>query len=151
MSPFEASGDGIRVELSPAERLFLGDVIPLLAGVGSPEDDPAAERLSVPVYLDDPEANSEWWRLMGQELQAGRKEDRAVFERIVRGEDSTVVSTDDGDAMLRVLNEARLVLGARMRIDVEEDHDRLPEDSRQVLDYLGWIQESLTLALTRSL
>jgi hypothetical protein len=34
---------------------------------------------------------------------------------------------------------------------VEADHDDLPEDSRQVMDYLGWIQEELTLELMRGL
>jgi hypothetical protein len=36
-------------------------------------------------------------------------------------------------------------------LEVEDDHDKLPDDSRQVLDYLGWIQEELTLELSRSL
>jgi len=44
-----------------------------------------------------------------------------------------------------------LTLGARFGIDIEEDHYDLPEDSRQVLDYLGWIQEELTLELMRAL
>jgi hypothetical protein len=58
---------------------------------------------------------------------------------------------EEADAMLRVLNEARLVLGARFGVEVEADHDELPEDSRQVMDYLGWIQEQLTVELMRSL
>jgi hypothetical protein len=54
---------------------------------------------------------------------------------------------DEADSILRVLNEARLALGARFGIDVESDHDDLPEESRQVMDYLGWIQEELTVEL----
>jgi hypothetical protein len=38
-----------------------------------------------------------------------------------------------------------------MGVEVEGDHDRLPEHSRQVLDYLGWILEELTVELSRSL
>jgi hypothetical protein len=57
----------------------------------------------------------------------------------------------EADALLRVINEARLVLGARLGIEVESDHDDLPEDSRQVLDYLGWLLEELTVALSESL
>lgn len=151
MSRFHTTQDGIEVELTSEERLFLGDVLPLLAGVGARGSDPAADRLSVPVYLDDPEANEEWWRLMGQDLEAGRKSDRMVFKKVVESEEPVLLDDEEADAMLRVLNEARLVLGARFGVEVEADHDELPEDSRQVMDYLGWIQEQLTVELMRSL
>lgn len=151
MSHFETVDGTIEVRLSPEERAFLGDVLPLLAGIGAPGADPAADRLQVPVYLDDPDANAEWWRLMGSELEAGRRADRAVFERTVSSHQPIALSDAEADAVLRVLNEARLALGARFGIDVEDDHDDLPEDSRQVLDYLGWIQEELTLELMKAL
>jgi hypothetical protein len=151
MSHFQATGEGIRVALSPEERLFLGDVLPLLAEIGAPGSDPAADRLHVPVYLDDREANDEWWRLMGQDLEAARQADRNVFQKVVSSDEPVTLDVEDADAMLRVLNQARLALGARFGIDVESDHDELPEDSRQVIDYLGWIQEELTIELTRAL
>lgn len=151
MTHFHTTVDGIRVELTPEERMFLGDVLPLLAGIGAPGSDPAADRLTVPVYLDDPEANDEWWRLMGQDLEASRKADRTAFQKMISSDDPVTLAVDDADAVLRVLNLARLALGARFGVDVESDHDELPEDSRQVMDYLGWIQEELTMELTRAL
>lgn len=151
MTHFRAAQDGIEVELSPEERMFLGDVLPLLAGIGAPGTDPAADRLHVPVYLDDPDSNDEWWRLMGKDLDAARQADRSVFQRMVSAESLVTLDLEDADAVLRVLNEARLALGARLGIDVEADHDELPEDSRQVMDYLGWIQEQLTVELMRAL
>lgn len=151
MRRFRATRDGVRVELSEEERTFLGDVLPLLAGIGLPGSDPAADRLHVPVYLDDSESNEEWWRLMGEDLEASRKADRLVYEKMLSGADPATLDTDEADAVLRVLNEARLALGARFGLDVESDHETLPEDSRQVLDYLGWIQEQLTIELMRSL
>lgn len=147
MSHFTTVADGIRMELSPMERMFLGDVLPLLAGVGAPGVDPAADRLRVPVYLDDADANREWWRLMGEDLDAGRRADRAIYEKAVASEAPVTLDRDEADSILRVLNEARLALGARFGIDVESDHDDLPEESRQVMDYLGWIQEELTVEL----
>ena len=150
MTRFSSTPDGILVALSDQERVFLGDVLPLLAGVGLSPDDPATERLNVPVYLDDPDSNQEWWRLMGDDLAAAKRSDRSVFETFVS---AGPVTLDDGeaDAVLRVLNEARLVLGARMGVEVEDDHERLPEDSRQILDYLSWIQEELIIELTKGL
>ena len=151
MSHFRTRRSGIQMTLTPEERMFLGDVLPMLAGIGSPGKDPAADRLKVPVYLDDPESNSEWWRLMGEDLEGARRADRAVFAKAVVEKGSITLSEEDANAVLRVLNEARLALGARLGIDVEADHDDLPEDSRQVMDYLGWIQEELTLELMRGL
>ena len=151
MSHFRIVPEGIEANLSKDERLFLGDVLPLLASVGVADSDPAADRLQVPVYLDDPESSEEWWRLMGQDLEAGRRADRTLYEKTVSRDPPVVMTVDEADAVLRVLNEARLTLGARLGIDVESDHDTLPETSRQVMDYLGWIQEELTVELLRGL
>ena len=151
MTHFKSTRGGIRVMLGPEERLFLGDVLPMLAGIGAVGSDPAADRLHVPVYLDDPEANSEWWRLMGGDLEAARRADRAVLQRVLDEFGNLTLDQAEADALLRVINEARLALGARLGLDVESDHDDLPEDSRQVLDYLGWLLEELTVALSQSL
>jgi hypothetical protein len=151
VTAFRHTAEGIAVEMSPEERMFLGDVLPLLAGIGARGTDPAADRLMVPVYLNDPEANEEWWRLMGQDLDAARLADRAVFSKMVTGETPVVLDLEEADAVLRVLNEVRLALGARLGIEVAADHDDIGEESRQVMDYLGWIQEELTTELTRAL
>lgn len=150
MSHFNLKGERVEVKLTETELTFLGDVLPFLAGIGQPGSDPAADRLHVPVYLDDPDSNEEWWRLMGHDLEAGRRADRSAFEKVVSGDVDTL-DIEEANAFLRVLNEARLALGARLGLDVEDDHDRLPEESRQALDYLGWIQEELTVELTRTL
>jgi hypothetical protein len=151
MSHFKATRRGIVATFSDEEKIFLMDVLPLLAGIGEVGDDPAATRLKVPVYLDDPEASDEWWRLMGNDLELAREADRDVFRKLVEEDGATILSDEEGDALLRVINEARLTLGARLGVDVEEDHDRIDEHGRQVLDYLGWILEELTVELTRSL
>lgn len=151
MRHFRSTRDGVKVSLTDEERVFLGDVIPLLAGVGSQGDDSAAERLRVPVYLDDPEANDEWWRLMGEDLQAARKADRNVFSKVIEAGDPVTITGEEADAFLRVLNEARLVLGARLGIEVEEDYESLPEESRDVMGYLGFLLEELTVELSRSI
>jgi hypothetical protein len=151
MSHFTSTGDGIVASFTREERLFLGDALPMLAGIGAVGTDPAADRFRVPVYLDDPEANEEWWRLMGEDLDAARAADRATFQRVIDSEESVLLDDEEANSLLRVLNETRLALGARLGVEVEDDHDRLPRDGRQVLDYLGWILEELTVELTRSL
>lgn len=151
MRLFKAVPDGIEFHLTQELRLVLGDVLPMLARVGEQEDDPAVERLQVPVYLDDAESNDEWWRLMGPDLDAARKADRNVFKKTVDEEEPTTLSREEADAFLRVLNEARLALGARLGVEVEEDYEDLPEESRAVMGYLGVILEELTEELSGGL
>lgn len=151
MRVFRATDDGIEVHLTPEIRMFLGDVIPMLAAIGESKDDPAAERLQVPVYLDDTDSNEEWWRLMGPDLDAARQADRRIFKKAVESEEAVTLSDDEADSFLRVLNESRLALGARMGVEVEADYDDLPEDSRTVLAYLGAILEELTEELSNRL
>jgi hypothetical protein len=147
---FKAAGGGIDVDLTDNEKSFLTGLLDVLAGLPRTGDDPASRRLRVPVYLDDPGSNDEWWRLMGEELMAARYADRRVFQRVL-GDGAGHLSDEEANAFLRVLNEGRLALGARFGLDVEEDHDRLPEEQRDILDYLGWLLEELTSELSRSL
>lgn len=144
MSLFHAVEGGVEVNLPPEVRIFLGDVLPMLADLGDADEDPAARRLRVPVYLDDSESNQEWWRLMGPDLDAARQADRQVFENAVQADGPTTLTDADADAFLRVLNESRLALGARLGVEVEEDYDDLAEGSLAVLGYLGAILEELT-------
>ncbi|HET9203986.1 MAG TPA: DUF2017 family protein [Acidimicrobiia bacterium] len=148
---FKAVRGGIEVDLTTDEKEFLSGLLEVLAGIPATGDDPATRRLHVPVYLDDPESNEEWWRLMEGELAAARSDDRGVFERTITDQGRRHLSTDEADAFLRVLNEGRLALGARFGLEVEDDHDRLAEDQREIMDYLGWLLEDLTLELSRSL
>ena len=139
------------VDLPAEEREFLADVLELLGSIPTTGDDPATQRLQVPVYLDDPEANSEWWLFMGEELSIARAADRNLYRRVMETDGKLELTTEEADAFLRVLNEGRLALGARFGLEVEDDHDRLPEEQRQVLDYLGWVLEEMTAALTSAL
>ena len=148
---FKAVRGGIEVDLTTDEKEFLSGLLEVLAGIPATGDDPATRRLHVPVYLDDPESNEEWWRLMEGELAAARSDDRGVFERTITDQGRRHLSTNEADAFLRVLNEGRLALGARFGLEVEDDHDRLAEDQREIMDYLGWLLEDLTLELSRSL
>jgi hypothetical protein len=95
MSHFKTTRRGIAATFSDEEKIFLKDVLPLLAGIGEVGVDPAATRLKVPVYLDDPDSNHEWWRLMGNDLDMARNADRDVFRRLVEDDVVTVLS-DEG-------------------------------------------------------
>ena len=148
---FKSTRAGIDVDLTEDEKVFLSGLLDLLAGIPAAADEPASRRLRVPVYLDDPESNEEWWRLMEGELAAARNADRRVFQNVLTERGRRHLSNEEADAFLRVLNEGRLALGARFGLEVEEDHDELPEEQRDIMDYLGWLLEDLTSELSRSL
>ena len=75
----------------------------------------------------------------GGELSAARNVGpRTCFCRVLEGQGRAQLSNDEADAFLRVLNEGRLALGARFGLEVEADHDGLPEEQREIMDYLGW-------------
>ncbi len=151
MIHFTRTGSRILVDLAEPERVLLGQVIPLLESVGETEDDPGKRRLDFPVYLDSPVDDLEWKDHMGAGLAAGRMADRHVFSTVVDDDGPVEVSFEGADSLVRVLNEARLVYAARQGIDVASDFDNLDEGARIVLDYLGALQEELTLLLMSSL
>ena len=149
MIPFLPTPDGILVTLEPDDLDLLRQLPEFLAQLGDPGEDPAASRLQVPVYLDDPESSEEWWRLMGGELDQSRAADRSAFALILEAATAgTVASIPEAEAFLRVLNESRLALGARLGVEVEADYDELPEDDRSALDYLAGMQGLLLVALS---
>lgn len=148
MIPFIPTPDGILVTLEPDDLDFLKQIPEFLALLGDPETDPAAARLQVPVYLDDHEASDEWWRLMSNELNESRRADRSAFTLILDAASAgTTASHAEAEAFLRVLNEARLSLAARLSVEVAEDYDKLTEPDRGALDYLASMQEFLLAAL----
>ncbi|HUO45517.1 MAG TPA: DUF2017 family protein [Acidimicrobiia bacterium] len=147
--PFLPDQGGVLVALEPDDIELLSQIPEFLNGVGSAGRDPAADRLRVPVYLDDPEASGEWWRLMGSELDQSRAADRSAFELIVAAAGKgTVMSIPEAEAFLRVLNEARLALGARLGVEVAADYETLDEPERGALDYLAWMQGLLVSVLS---
>lgn len=148
MIPFLPTPDGILVTLEPDDLDFLKQIPEFLASLGDPEIDSAAARLRVPVYLDDPESSDEWWRLMSNEMNQSRLADRSAFDLILDAASAgTTASHAEAEAFLRVLNEARLALAARLSVDVAEDYERLSEPDRGALDYLASMQEFLLAAL----
>jgi hypothetical protein len=140
--------DGLHIEMPGWMVTFLSDIPELLATVGTTEADPAADRLEVPVYLDDAEANEDWWRWMGGELAESKAADRSAFTEILAGAASGIdISELEAYAMLRVLTETRLVIAARAGLEIEADYETLDEHTLAVLNTLALLQESLIEAL----
>lgn len=144
----ERRSDGLHIEMPHWMVAFLSDIPELLATVGTTDADPAADRLEVPVYLDDAEANEDWWRWMGGELAESKAADRSAFAEILAEAEAGVdISELEAYAMLRVLTETRLVIAARAGLEIEADYETLDEHTLAVLNTLALFQEGLIEAL----
>lgn len=139
------------MQLDPAESAFLSDMVRMLESVGQVDGDPGEKRLNVPAYLGDAEAAEEWRRLMGDQIEDGRAEDREVLRAVIEGEGTVEIEPARAEAILRAVNEARLVLAARLGIEVESDYEQLDAGGTVALHYLGLFIEDLTDELSRML
>jgi hypothetical protein len=146
--PFLPVDNGILVTLTPDDLDLLNQLPEFLASLGSADEDPGAARLRSPVYRIDAGASDEWWRLMASEFEQSRAADRSAFSLILEAAGSgTVASPSEAEAFLRVLNEARLALAARLGVEVEGDMELLAPDDQAALDYLAGMQQLLVVAL----
>lgn len=151
---FRLVPEGVQVDLTPEESVFLADVLAVLARLGDMSEDPGAARLHPPVYLEDPEADAEWRRLAGTELRAARRADRSAVEMVLDAVetahaegDDVVISVGEAEALMRVLNDVRLVLGARWGVESPDSYHDLRPEAGDVLSFLGWLVSELAIVL----
>jgi hypothetical protein len=111
-------------------------------------DDPSLRRLFPPAY-DDESDETEYRRLMRDELLGGRRRALRVLEETA-GHDR--LSSEEAEDWLTALNDLRLVLGTRLDVSEDTFQDRLdPGDPRApelaLYAYLTWLQEQLVEAI----
>ena len=143
-----------------AERTDHGHDDPLAAMVGitshdSPPDDEVLHRLLPNAYADQVDA-SEFRRYTESTLRQ-KKQAHAISMRIhLKSADDGMVDLDhdNANAWLGALNDIRLALGVRLKVEnnSHEDLELLaPDDSLRgvyaVYTWLGWLQETLLSAL----
>ena len=126
-------------------------------GAGDTEQsDPVLERLFPRAYLDPTEesAESEWQRLVHDDLVVGRRQavqtvERSLAGALVRKGRLELSLDDDGaQAWLAVINDARLALGTRLEVTEDMDLSRLDPDDPDTAPYavywwLGVLEERL--------
>jgi hypothetical protein len=149
--PFEAEGGRILVRLSPAERGMLRAIPVLLSGAEPDDGDPAWARLQTVGHLEDSARAARFAELTGPMLEEARAADRELLEA---GVDATSLDIAEAEAWMRVIGEARLLLGARLGIE-EDGWEAEPGDDDpvelNVLRLLGYFQEMLVEALSAGL
>jgi hypothetical protein len=136
------------------------DPLAAMVGMGSetataPPEDPALRRL-LPDAYDDPVGAAEFRRLTDEELRRGKA---SALTRLADDVDACSdggleIDDEAADIWVQALNDVRLVLGVRLKVD--DDHGTwrrglAPEDPRKPLiaayDWLAGVQEMLLSAI----
>jgi hypothetical protein len=152
---FRRRADGsVDVRLSEQEAAAIRHV----AGeVGEALADPGAEglrRLFPPAYAEDPKREAEYAEMTRDDLvEQKRAAARAVVGSIDagttrRGRWSASLPPDAATAWLTVINDARLMLGTKLDVTEEMDHNPLPANHPQAQErnlylYLSALEEAL--------
>jgi Domain of unknown function (DUF2017) len=118
--------------------------------------DPVLERLFPRAYLDptEEEAESDWQRLVHDDLLSGRRRALASVEgtltgaTVRKGRFELSLSADQAQDWLAVLNDARLALGTRLGVTEDLDLSGLDADDPDTAPYaiywwLGVLEEQL--------
>lgn len=147
-----------------AERVDAATSDPLAEMIGitghdSPPDDEVLMRLLPNAYADPVDA-SEFRRYTESDLR-GKKKTHALLMRsqlMELDDDKLLIDSGDALAWLGAMNDIRLALGVRLKVE-QNSHEKLellsPDDPMHavfaVYSWLGWLQESLVLALMEDL
>lgn len=130
------------LRLSPQERDLLRDLPGQLKSLLADSDAPSLRRLFPPAYIDDPEGEAEYRRLVGEDLLAGRQ---AALDTMAATVDATDLDEEQITAWLSCLNDLRLVLGTQL--DVSEDEGPIDTPIHQVYYYLTMLEDAVISAL----
>lgn len=112
-------------------------------------EDPAMARLFPAASADEDEARA-FDALVGEELHRTKLEDLRALQTALGDEEhpELVLDRQETDRMLRVLNDVRLTIGARIDVTEEDLGRELDEDDPRsgpiwLLDWLAWTQAML--------
>jgi hypothetical protein len=177
--PFRRRRGAIEAALDPGEAELLRGLCRQLSDLldaGQDPDgpggaDPALERLFPRAYLDptEEEAEAEWQRLVHGDLMDGRRRALAAMERSLdtagttgtprtpggpKGRLVVVLTDEEAEAWLAVLNDARLTLGSRLEVTEDFDLSGLDPADPETAPYavywwLGLLEERLVAVLSR--
>lgn len=140
---------GITLALPVEERALLREIAEELGSLldESPED-PSLRRLFPAAHADE-QLERDYQELTRSQLQSGREHSIKTLRDTA---DRERITTEEADAWLRALNDARLVLGTRLDITEDFDWDAYDATDPQAPElalyaYLSWIQEQLVEAM----
>jgi hypothetical protein len=152
--PVTRSGSGYVLHLGKDERALVARLLEELRSLLTEPADPALVRRLYPVvHPDDPERESEYQRLMRDDLVASRLGAIEVVTDVLE-RSGRKVTLDEAQmvAFMQAVNGVRLVLGTLL--DVTEDDDLIEREDADtspeyhLYGYLSWVLDSSVRALS---
>ncbi len=125
-------------------RRLIGEVRELITTESA--DDTKMRRLFPPAYTDDEARDSEYQRLMREELVASRLSSIALVDDYLASTDARTMTSNDVEAFATSLNAVRLVLGTLLGVSDDADDDPQSPDFA-LYQYLSWLVDSAITAL----
>jgi Domain of unknown function (DUF2017) len=127
-----------------------------ISGSATLPDDPVLARLLPDGYADDPDAAAEFRRFTESSLRSAKvAAARVVLDSLPERGGRIRLSPDQAQDWLQALNDVRLALGVRLGVTENLDvtaRQIPPSDARfpalALLDWLGFLQQSLVLAVS---
>ncbi|GLX01258.1 DUF2017 domain-containing protein [Microtetraspora sp. NBRC 16547] len=169
---FTATGAGVSVTLDAGEvsvlTLLVSQILGLVEpgvtgedpleralGIGSGDapSDPVLARLFPSAYAEDEKASEEFRRYTEATLREGKRADaRTLLD--TAGPGVVELTSEQGQAWLRALNDVRLALGVRFDV-TEQIHEEMAEMSEEdprypalaIYEWLTYLQDTLVRAL----
>ena len=153
--PVRREGDGFVLEVDAEDRAILVGLI------GQLRDEISADgraehlrRLFPAAYHDHAEHEAEYQRLVHEDLASTRLASLVTVGELLgrdAGSDQLPLGEDDLDALMRALNDLRLVIGTLLDVsEGADDEDIGPDDPDfghfQLYGYLGWLLEGVVRA-----
>jgi hypothetical protein len=146
-----ARKDGYELRLDATERELLHHVLGELRSLlieENPATDPAVARLFPPAYPDDLLENLDFERRAGNGLLAERL---AGLDKADAAIDAPRLSEDELQALMRAVNDLRLVYGVRLEVTEESGRADFARGQEQatfdLYVWLGWLLEHIVRAL----
>jgi hypothetical protein len=148
----------IRLRVEEAEVLLLRGLLDEMRALlkGDDRTDPVLDRL-FPAAFEEPEEAAAYRDLTETELRNAKLAAIETVRSSLDGEGNLeiMLDPDDAEEWLRLLNDIRLAIGAR--IDVTEEKMSAEPDpadpnspALHILHWLGWVQESMLDKLSSS-
>lgn len=138
-------------------RRLIGEVRQLVSE--APADDPKLRRLFPPAYTDDDAGETEYRRLMRDDLVASRVAAIDAVETVLSAGESTgelVVPSSSGpilfdlaglEALATSINSVRLVLGSLLGISDEDDDPDADVPEVALYQFLSWLLDGVVEAM----
>lgn len=145
---FRRNGDGsFSITIPQAERQLLEQLIPQVRELIQ-EHDQLAWRLSPNPYPKHEKAADQYAEMIGSDLDDKHLEALTTVEETL---DAKRLDEDQMMAWMSAVNDLRLVIGTRLKVDEDTEIDDYEDDTEQSLfmtySYLGLMLEHIVMAI----